>query len=202
MQLTREDNVIILGDVGICWRKDKKDMWEYIEKWERIDNTPMLYFIDGNHENFDILNSLPINNNEGILSEHIRWLKRGTVKIFENKKCLFIGGAESLDKDRRIKHLSWWEEESITEEDIKSIEKDNYDYVFTHCAPRSILDEYLYLLVDFIFDQDTISHNSEDKLELIKNSISFDQWWFGHYHKNLRLDDNFMCLFDRWEVLK
>ena len=154
------------------------------------------------HENFDILNSLPINNNEGILSEHIRWLKRGTVKIFENKKCLFIGGAESLDKDRRIEHLSWWKEESIAEEDIKSIEKDNYDYVFTHCAPRSTLDEYLYLLADFIFDQDAISHNSEDKLELIKNSVTFDQWWFGHYHKNLRLDDNFMCLFDRWEVLK
>ena len=202
MQLTREDNVIILGDAGICWRKDKKDMWEYIAKWERIDDTPMLYFIDGNHENFDILNSLPIHDDEGILSEHIRWLKRGAVKYFDNKKCLFIGGAESLDKDRRIKHLSWWEEESITEEDIKIIEEGNYDYVFTHCAPRSILDEYLPLLVDFMFDQDAINHNSEDKLELVKNRINFSNWWFAHYHKNLRLDDKFMCLYDRWEVLE
>ena len=48
MNLNSNDNIIILGDAAICWRKDKKDMWEYIENWERIDNTPMLYFIDGN----------------------------------------------------------------------------------------------------------------------------------------------------------
>ena len=130
------------------------------------------------HENFDILKSLPVEDNEGIISKHIHWLTRGTVKVFENKKCLFIGGADSIDKFRRIKHLSWWEDESITDEDIKPITADNYDYIFTHCCPRSVLNENLAILTDNRFDQSEINHNSEDKLEIVKNRVEFKQWWF------------------------
>lgn len=201
MNLNSNDNIIILGDVAICWRKDRRDMKIAIATWES-DDTPMLYFIDGNHENFDILKSLPIENGEGIISPHIHWLTRGTVKTFEDKKCLFIGGADSIDKLRRTKHLSWWPDESITDEDIDFISVDKYNYIFTHCAPRSILNENLAILTDNNFDQSEIDHNSEDKLEIIKNKIEFEQWWFGHYHKNVRLDDKFMCLYDRWEVLE
>lgn len=202
MELNRNDSLIILGDAAICWRKDRVDMRSYINKWEAYEDTPMLYFIDGNHENFDILKSLPIEDGEGIVSKHIHWLTRGTVKEFEGKKCLCIGGADSIDKFRRTKHLSWWPDEQITDEDISIIDVDTYDYVFTHCCPRSVLNEYLPLLADFVFDQNEIDHTSEDKLELVKNFISFKQWWFGHYHQNVRLNDNFMCLYDRWEVLE
>lgn len=202
MQLNKQDSIIILGDAGICWRKDKKDMNYYIKEWEEYEDTPMLYFIDGNHENFDILKSLTIDDGEGIISKHIHWLTRGIVKEFNGKKCLFIGGAESLDKLRRTEHLSWWADESITDKDIKLIDVDKYDYVFTHTCPRSILNEYQTLICDSMFDQDEIDHTSEDKLELVKNFIEYNQWWFGHFHKNIRLDNNFMCLYDRWEVLE
>lgn len=179
MELDRQDSLIILGDAAICWRKDKTDMRDNINKWENYENTPMLYFIDGNHENFDILNSLPTDSDgEGIVSQHIHWLKRGTVKDFNGKKCLCIGGAESLDKLRRTKHLSWWEEESITDDDIALVDIDDYDYVFTHCCPRSILNENIAILGNPVFDQDEIDHNSEDKLELVKNFIEFKHWWF------------------------
>ena len=202
MKLNKQDNIIILGDAGICWRNDKKDMNYYIKEWEEYEDTPMLYFIDGNHENFDILNSLPIENEEGIVSKHIHWLRRGTVKEFNGKKCLFVGGAESLDKFRRVEHLSWWRDESITDNDIALIDIDDYDYVFTHTCPRSILNEYQALICDSMFNQDEIDHNSEDKLELVLNFIEFKQWWFGHFHQNVRLNDKFMCLYDRWEVLE
>ena len=152
MQLNKQDSIIILGDAGICWRNDKKDMNYYIKEWEEYENTPMLYFIDGNHENFDILKSLTIDDGEGIISKHIHWLTRGIVKEFNGKKCLFIGGAESLDKLRRTEHLSWWADESITDDDIKLIDVDKYDYVFTHTCPRSILNEYQTLICDSMFD--------------------------------------------------
>jgi len=178
MQLNKEDSIIILGDAGICWRKDKKDMKEYIERWEQVDDTPMLYFIDGNHESFDILNSLPTYNGEGVLSEHIRWLKRGTVKDFNGKKCLCIGGADSVDKFRRIKHLSWWEDEQITQEDIDRCPIGTYDYVFSHACPLSIFkDNSMYLsdpqYIDIDFD-----HTSEERLDQLKDKIQFNNWWF------------------------
>ena len=202
MNLTEEDNIIILGDAGICWHYTKKDMYYYIKEWENYESVPMLYFLDGNHENFDILNSLSIENNEGIVSDHIHWLKRGTIKYFENKKCLFIGGAESIDNFNRVEHLSWWPEESITDQDISLIDIGQYDYVFSHTCPISILNEYKFSLCDLSLDQSKINHNSENKLEALKNYIDFNQWWFGHFHKNIKLNDQFRCLYKQWEVLK
>ena len=201
MKLKARDNIIILGDAAICWRKDREEMNSYVKQWENYKDTPMLYFIDGNHENFDILNSLPIENNEGIVSKHIHWIKRGSIKTFENKKCLFIGGAESLDKFRRTEHLSWWVDETITDEDIELIKKDKYDYVFTHTCPRSVLNKYKALLCNSLFDQDEIDYTSEDQLEIVKNKIEYKQWWFAHFHQNVQLNDKFMCLYDRWETI-
>ena len=52
-------SIIILGDAGICWRKDKKDMEEKIYFHENNYNFH-IWFIDGNHENFDILKSYKV----------------------------------------------------------------------------------------------------------------------------------------------
>ena len=198
MKLTKEDTIILLGDVGICWRKDKKDMQQYVKIWEEYENTPMLYFIDGNHENFDILLTLP----DGIVSEHIVWLQRGTVRTFEGKKCLFIGGAESVDKFRRIEHLSWWEEETISPLLPKLVHAGYYDYVFTHTCPLKVLQENKYILTDLQVDQETLTHNSEKVLQEIEDKIMYKHWFFGHYHKNVQLNSKFTCLYDRWEVLE
>lgn len=47
LNLTEKDNLIILGDMGLCWRKDKQDLEKFVYRWEnRMAETPMLYFID------------------------------------------------------------------------------------------------------------------------------------------------------------
>ena len=67
----------------------------------------------------------------GYVSEHIRHLKRGRTYNIDGKKILTIGGADSVDKFRRQEGLNWWKEETITDEDIKQIDVDYYDYVLT-----------------------------------------------------------------------
>ena len=47
--LNENDNIIILGDCGIAWRNDKKDLKYHIEQWKENSNGVKLYFIDGNH---------------------------------------------------------------------------------------------------------------------------------------------------------
>ena len=48
MKLTEKDNLIVLGDMGLCWRKDKKDLINFTNLWEaQMINRPMLYFLDG-----------------------------------------------------------------------------------------------------------------------------------------------------------
>lgn len=195
--LGKNDNIIILGDCGIAWRKDKKDLDQNIKLWNECGNGVKLYFIDGNHENFNILNSLPIENNMGKIADNIYHLRRGQVYEFENKKILVCGGADSIDKYRRIENFTWWKEEAISQETIDDIPTGHYDYVLTHCCPRSVFEKNrIYLSTLQFLDENKINHSSEDMLEQLKNKITFDHWFFAHYHINRNLDEKFTCLFE------
>lgn len=201
--LGKNDNIIILGDCGIAWRKDKKDLAQNIKLWNECGNGVKLYFIDGNHENFNILNSFPIENNMGKIADNIYHLRRGQVYEFENKKILVCGGADSIDKYRRIENFTWWKEEAISQETIDDIPAGHYDYVLTHCCPRSIFEKNkIYLSTLQFLDENKINHNSEDMLEQLKNKITFDHWFFGHYHINCNLDEKFTCLFEDFREVR
>ena len=201
--LGKNDNIIILGDCGIAWRKDKKDLAQNIKLWNECGNGVKLYFIDGNHENFNILNSLPIENNMGKIADNIYHLRRGQIYEFENKKILVCGGADSIDKYRRIENFTWWKEEAISQETIDDIPAGHYDYVLTHCCPRSIFEKNkIYLSTLQFLDENKINHNSEDMLEQLKNKITFDHWFFAHYHINRNLDEKFTCLFEDFREVR
>ena len=201
--LGKNDNIIILGDCGIAWRKDKKDLDQNIKLWNECGNGVKLYFIDGNHENFNILNSLPIENNMGKIADNIYHLRRGQVYEFENKKILVCGGADSIDKYRRIENFTWWKEETISQETIDDIPAGHYDYVLTHCCPRSIFEKNrIYLSTLQFLDENKINHSSEDMLEQLKNKITFDHWFFAHYHINRNLDEKFTCLFEDFREVR
>ncbi len=201
--LGKNDNIIILGDCGIAWRKDKKDLAQNIKLWNECGNGVKLYFIDGNHENFNILNSLPIENNMGKIADNIYHLRRGQVYEFENKKILVCGGADSIDKYRRIENFTWWKEEAISQETIDDIPAGHYDYVLTHCCPRSIFEKNkIYLSTLQFLDENKINHSSEDMLEQLKSKITFDHWFFAHYHINRNLDEKFTCLFEDFREVR
>ena len=201
--LGKNDNIIILGDCGIAWRKDKKDLAQNIKLWNECGNGVKLYFIDGNHENFNILNSLPIENNMGKIADNIYHLRRGQVYEFENKKILVCGGADSIDKYRRIENFTWWKEEAISQETIDDIPAGHYDYVLTHCCPRSVFEKNrIYLSTLQFLDENKINHSSEDMLEQLKNKITFDHWFFAHYHINRNLDEKFTCLFEDFREVR
>ena len=201
--LGKNDNITILGDCGIAWRKDKKDLAQNIKLWNECGNGVKLYFIDGNHENFNILNSLSIENNMGKIADNIYHLRRGQVYEFENKKILVCGGADSIDKYRRIENFTWWKEEAISQETIDDIPAGHYDYVLTHCCPRSIFEKNrIYLSTLQFLDENKINHSSEDMLEQLKNKITFDHWFFAHYHINRNLDEKFTCLFEDFREVR
>lgn len=196
------DRILVLGDMGLFWRKDQKDADYKIELYEKECNGVHLYWIDGNHENFDIINSWNYNKNYVYdNSDHIHYCPRGyKAEIYINgeiKKCLFIGGADSVDKIFRTKHLSWWSDEQITEKNIEGIENE-YDYVFSHCCPYSVFNYHRYDLCTIGgLNQNKVDHTSEAMLDKVYDKISFKHWWFGHYHidKTL-LDDKFTCVFN------
>lgn len=202
MKLGQNDVIIILGDMGLFWRKDKSDSTHIINVYEE-NYQCNLWFIDGNHENFDQLEELNRLDERGlyIVSPHIRYIPRGKVLDLNGKKALCIGGADSVDKHLRTKHLSWWPQEQITQANIDTIAADYYDYVFSHTCPYDIFTENEVFLCNLDIDQDTIDHTSEYKLQELADKISFKHWYFAHFHQDLALDDKFKVFYNSYEEI-
>ena len=174
----------------------------------------------GNHENYDVINKLPRQDAYGgkiiRLTDNVELLDRGYVFQIEGKKILSIGGAMSMDRAYRKEHISFWKEETISDEDIKraqiELSKHDYkvDYVLTHTAPLELLkatvnnvekNSELRLKLEYAIEHDP----SVKLLEEIRQKISFKEWYFGHFHADMNFNssDNslFYCLFNKWKEL-
>lgn len=96
-----EDYVIVLGDFGLIWNRDRESK---TETWwlDWLENKPFTtLFIDGNHECFDRLYQYQVKEwNGGKVHEirpHVLHLMRGEIFEIEGKKFFTFGGASSHD---------------------------------------------------------------------------------------------------------
>ena len=192
--LTRNDYVIVLGDFGLLWKKDRT--YEYWKKWLE-EKTFTVLWLDGNHCNFDWIDSLPVttwhNGKVHQISENIIHLMRGQVFEIENNSIFVCGGATSYDKEMRVPHISWWPQEDISykeaDEALKNLENigNKVDYVLSHTCPESIARE----MYTEITPDPTVRF-----LEEVKNIVSFKKWYFGHHHIDKDFGEKFTCLYN------
>lgn len=188
---------IVLGDFGFIWGRDTEVNLFKLERDLRKNNN-LLLFIDGNHENFELLNQYPVEEwNGGLvhrITDHILHLMRGQVFEIEGKKFFTMGGANSIDKAHRRDRISWWAEEDITNKDIataaENLEKHNWkvDYVLTHTCPQDVKEA-----LGFKREYDS---SNERVLSQIRDAIKFKHWYFGHMHTDDTFE-NYTCLYDR-----
>lgn len=192
--LTYDDYIIICGDAGIVWDKDTiKDTINYYNNF----GTNIL-FVDGNHENFDLLNSYKVEMFNGgkvhKIAENIFHLMRGQVYTLLGKTILTMGGASSHDKNSRQPHISWWEDEEITYADLieanENLQKYNntVDYVISHTQPSKVLDELVENLtacgesVPYFLQPKLNKTQSNMLLDELDNNIQYKKWFSGHLH--------------------
>lgn len=106
-ELTKDDYIIIAGDFGGVWSMDtlERDLQPF------SDLPVTVLFVDGNHENFDLINSYPVEMWNGgkvhKIKPDIIHLMRGQVFEIEGKTIFTFGGATSIDKDYRVEGESW-----------------------------------------------------------------------------------------------
>lgn len=196
--LSKSDYLIVCGDFGLVWDGSSREMWW--QDWLTEKNFTTLW-IDGNHENFDILREFPLTKKFGgvvrEIAPDIFYLDRGQVLTIDKRKIFVMGGARSHDKEYRIEHISWWEQEMPSRDEmdraIESLDKHQWkvDYVLTHCAPRSIQS----MLADWYENDPLVSF-----LERVRQDLDFKHWYFGHYHLDKRINDKFTALYN--EIIK
>lgn len=180
--LTRNDYLIVAGDFGAVWDGDRTD--KYLQNQWGMRNFTTL-FVDGNHENHDLLSSYPVTEWHGgrvhMISESIIHLMRGEVYDIDGCRILTLGGAQSHDMWCRKEGKSWWKGELPTTEELYNMldtieaHVNDIDYVITHEAPDHIQD-----MIDLYneYDHDRLSNF----LEAIYDIIPFKRWYCGHYH--------------------
>lgn len=187
-KLTRDDYVIVCGDFGILW--DKKLTEQHRRFWRNEPYTVL--FCDGNHENFNMLNSYEEDYWNGgkvhIIEDNVIHLMRGQIYKINNKKFFAFGGGTSIDKEYRVEGLSWWPEEIASygemNEALDNLEKNNneVDYIITHAAPKTIVKTMM-------FPKSHIECPVEKFLDEVYERVKFEQWLCGHYHMDKCFDD-------------
>jgi DNA repair exonuclease SbcCD nuclease subunit len=197
-ELTRDDYLIIAGDFGLVWNMDKTD--QYWLKWMDEKNFTTL-FIDGNHENFDLLDAYPVTEWNGgkvhQIMPNIYHLMRGQMFTIHGKKFFTFGGASSVDIERRIEGKSWWPREIPSyaefEEGLATLEKHGWktDYVVTHNCPTKTLEWMAAKYGFYLKPPDAVNAY----LDRIKENLEYKHWFFGHFHENLNLPDNLAMLY-------
>lgn len=143
--LTEKDYVIVCGDFGLLWTKNRE--LKYNLDWlSRLPFT--ILWVQGNHENYNMIAEYPLEEWNGgkvrhIIRDKIILLERGQIFTIAGKTFFTFGGASSRDisggildrsssayheeykrvskstKPFRILNESWWSEELPNKDELE-----------------------------------------------------------------------------------
>ena len=191
----KDDALIILGDAGIMYYGPTSDKERMLKKF--IAKQPItLLCVRGNHEArpsdytsicYEFLGTDPIVQDVWYFEPeypNIKYIADGTIFYLNDKKCLAIGGAYSIDKEYRLlMGWRWFANEELTDEEmcniLDKIDHQYFDYVFTHTCPEDWQPTDLFLSG---INQSKVSKRMEQFLTTVSEIIDFKHWYFGHFH--------------------
>ena len=217
-EMTKDDYVIICGDFGI-WDNSKRE--KYNLDWLESRNFTTL-FVDGNHENYDILDGLPVEEWHGGKVSRIRpsvlHLKRGEIFDIDGNKFFTFGGASSHDisdgildpvKDKelikkwdkdytkmfRVNHVSWWSRELPSEEEMQNgIDNlEKHAWKVDYILSHSPCASIIALIGQGFYEQDILTKY----LEEIRCKADYKRWFAGHMHEDRAINDKDILLYEQ-----
>lgn len=195
--LTKNDFVIVCGDL-VMIDVDPDTRAANIEKLEAKPYTTL--FVDGNHEEFDVLESYPVEQWHGgnvhRISPSVLHLMRGQVFELEGKTFFAMGEAPTFHKARLMGLIDGPDPGVPTDEEFAEAERNltqhgwRVDYVLTHSAPTNLIGR--------IPDRKKVFRTTiSEWLEDVAERLTFDRWFFGHYHCDQEVDGKYFCLFNQ-----
>ena len=218
-EMSKTDYVIVCGDFGI-WKDDKNQ--KHWLKW--LDEKPFTtLFVDGNHENFDLLSTYPITDWNGgkvqFISQSVIHLMRGEIYNIDGKTFFTMGGASShdisdgileptapdfkltkrkLDTQNamyRVNHISWWKEELPSDGDYKNAldNLEKHDFKVDYIVSHCAPAHIVDVLGGGVYQNDRLTNFLED----VSIRASFNYWFFGHYHDNRDFDRKYILLYEQ-----
>lgn len=222
-EMTRDDFVIVCGDFGLWeddkterwwfkWLAEKNFTLLFVDG--NHENFDRLY-----GDEFEIVDFHGGKAHK--LRENIYHLMRGHVFSLCGKKFFAFGGASSHDikngildpknysskqkliKDYhtrtsrgemlRINHISWWEQELPTEEEMAfglatlAENGNEVDYIVSHCCPQQVAAAIGYFASDRLTQY----------FDKISDTVKFSKWFFGHLHDDRQILRDYILLYEQ-----
>lgn len=189
------DLLIQVGDMGLMGNLFEKYLYKVNKKLESYNIE--LWFIDGNHENFDwLLNKVTNKHVLNSITSNIKYIPRGTMLNIGTKNFYFCGGAFSIDKSLRTIYKSWWPQETLSNEETEELIEfynNNYkdkkiDYFISHDTPlfEIFQDNSIFLNQSDFYNDYSHKMNLAKLFELTKASVIIH----GHYHTRKNIKKN------------
>ena len=198
-KLGEKDYLIICGDFGFIWSKDNPAEKKKLEWLKKRKYT--ICFVDGAHENFDILNSYQPyrwkGGNAHKIADNIYHLMRGEIFTLEGKTFFVMGGGESDDAQMREEGVSWWEAELPNAEEMKNgadnlqTTEKNINYVLTYEPPTSAKE-----ILKQRTNQNLIITPLNTYLQELMLNVDYMHWYFGSLHLDLKISKKMTAVFN------
>ena len=190
------DTLLVCGDFGFIWTGDSKER-KILDKLSRKKYN--ICFVDGTHENFDLLDKFPVVDFAGgrahKIRENIYHLMRGQVFEIEGEKIFAMGGGESPDIDMRGDSAISADETPSREqmrEGARNLERYKFkvDYVITH-EPAQKIKNFLKLK-----DGEALRFSGLNAyFQELSENCEYTRWFFGSLHEDKFVSPSQIALF-------
>jgi len=187
--------IVQLGDFGFGWRW--LDLGDSLAICRFSAEVALLVerfgipvdFVDGNHENFDRLLSMPLRD-DGTheVAPGVRHLPRGYRYELDGCSFLALGGAVSLDKIARTALVSWWPDEAITDADVAACGTGKVDVLLCHDMPLQSEIHGRIRMSGYGIPADVDAYLSRMKLSDVVDATEPDWIFHGHIHHRYQQD--------------
>lgn len=192
-RLSEEDVLMICGDFGFIWNGSEQEKNFLEEIGEKPYKT---MFVDGTHENFELLEKYPIEELFGGRAHHISGnlyhMIRGEIFTIDGETYFAFGGGDSPDREIRIAAGTWYKQEMPTVDEmtyaVENLNRYDYnvDYLITHEPSgnaRGLIDSRSAIsAIGSFFD------------EIAKN-VKYKCWYFGSVHFDRRISGRNYAVF-------
>lgn len=195
--LKKGDTLIVCGDFGFLWDDSKQEQ----KILKKLSNKKFnICFLDGTHENFELLNKYEVSEWNGgkvhNITGSVYHLMRGQIYDIDGLKIFTMGGGESPDIDMRFDNDSWSRDEIPTQiellEGANNIEEQGckVDVILTH-EPPSKIKGFLMLKSN----ERTRVTALNAYFEELSQSCEFDKWYFGSMHMDKHISSTHIAVF-------
>ena len=180
--------IIQLGDFGFGWIAHTGQCEFSRLAAEMVERTAIpFYWLDGNHENFDLLYEIePDENNHRHIFPGVTHLGRGSTLTIGDTTFMAFGGAISVDRQHRVLGRSYWQQESVTPEDIEAVKSNTtpIDIFLSHDAPYGAQTDGNYRWLAKTFGE-MAKDESVVNQKLVREALDLSeakQAYHGHLH--------------------